>query len=48
MLAGPINFAPLPSETKQATPRSATTLEWLLASTPASHVFTQLPVIRSV
>nr|YP_010388665.1 cytochrome c oxidase subunit 1 [Leontynka pallida]UPQ43832.1 cytochrome c oxidase subunit 1 [Leontynka pallida] len=27
--------------------RTATTLEWLLPTTPANHVFTQLPVIRS-
>jgi len=26
--------------------RTATTLEWLLPSTPASHAFTQLPVVR--
>jgi heme/copper-type cytochrome/quinol oxidase subunit 1 len=29
-------------------PQTATTLEWLQLSTPASHVFSQLPVIRSV
>ena len=27
--------------------RTATTLEWLMPSTPASHVFTQLPVVRA-
>ena len=46
MLAGPVNF--LPERTKQNAPQSATTLEWLLISTPANHVFTQLPVIRSL
>ena len=28
-------------------PRTATTLEWLLPSTPASHAFSQLPVLRT-
>jgi cytochrome c oxidase subunit I len=28
-------------------PKTATTLEWLLPATPASHVFTQLPVLRT-
>jgi heme/copper-type cytochrome/quinol oxidase subunit 1 len=47
MLAGPINFVP-EHDTKAANyPRTATTLEWLQPCTPASHVFTQLPVIRS-
>jgi heme/copper-type cytochrome/quinol oxidase subunit 1 len=47
MLAGPINFVP---ERNASTnyPRTATTLEWLLAATPSSHVFSQLPIIRSV
>ena len=46
MLAGPINFVP---ERNASTdyPRTATTLEWLLAATPSSHVFSQLPMIRS-
>jgi heme/copper-type cytochrome/quinol oxidase subunit 1 len=45
MLAGPINFVP---ETKAATvPQAATTLEWLLPATPASHAFSQLPVLRT-
>lgn len=45
MLAGPIQFVP----ERQAlnAPQTATTLEWLLVSTPSSHVFSQLPVIRS-
>lgn len=47
MLAGPINFVPERSTTVDS-PRTATTLEWLLAATPSSHVFSQLPIIRSV
>jgi len=31
----------------RATPRAATTLEWLLPATPANHVFSQLPVLRA-
>ena len=27
--------------------RTATTLEWLLPSTPANHTFSQLPVLRT-
>ena len=27
--------------------RTATTLEWLLPSSPASHAFTQLPILRN-
>lgn len=46
MLAGPINFTP--ERTPENYPQTATTLEWLQLSTPASHVFTQLPVIRCV
>lgn len=46
MLAGPINF--VPERTPSNYPQTATTLEWLLLSTPSSHVFSQLPVIRSV
>jgi heme/copper-type cytochrome/quinol oxidase subunit 1 len=45
MLAGPINFAP--EHDLKSVPQAATTLEWLQPSTPASHVFTQLPVLRS-
>jgi heme/copper-type cytochrome/quinol oxidase subunit 1 len=45
MLAGPINFVP---ETKEVSrPTAATTLEWLLPATPASHAFSQLPVLRT-
>lgn len=45
MLAGPVNFVP---ETKAVTvPQAATTLEWLLPATPASHAFSQLPVLRT-
>ncbi len=45
MLAGPINFVP---ETRAAqVPQAATTLEWLLPATPASHAFAQLPVLRT-
>lgn len=28
-------------------PRTATTLEWLLPSTPANHSFSQVPVLRT-
>jgi heme/copper-type cytochrome/quinol oxidase subunit 1 len=31
----------------RATARTATTLEWLLPTTPANHVYRQLPVLRS-
>jgi heme/copper-type cytochrome/quinol oxidase subunit 1 len=45
LLAGPVNFVP---ETKAVThPQAATTLEWLLPATPASHCFSQLPVLRT-
>lgn len=47
MLAGPINFMPEINTKSNTYPRSATTLEWMVPSTPASHVFTQLPVIRN-
>nr|NP_046144.1 cytochrome c oxidase subunit I [Chlamydomonas moewusii]AAC39342.1 cytochrome c oxidase subunit I [Chlamydomonas moewusii]QRM91392.1 cytochrome c oxidase subunit I [Chlamydomonas moewusii] len=47
MLAGPINFMPEINTKSNTYPRSATTLEWMDHSTPASHVFMQLPVIRS-
>lgn len=40
-LALPFQYAP-----KGASARTATSLEWLLPSTPANHVFTQLPVVR--
>ena len=46
MLAGPVNFVPERNESTNY-PRTATTLEWLLAATPSSHVFSQLPIIRS-
>ncbi len=34
-------------EAVRTVPRTATTLEWVLPATPANHVFSQLPVIRS-
>ena len=46
LLAGPINFSP-ERDSSLNYPRTATTLEWILPTTPASHVFSQLPVIRS-
>jgi len=46
MLAGPVNYTPERNPSNY--PQTATTLEWLQLSTPASHVFSQLPVIRSV
>jgi hypothetical protein len=47
MLAGPINFVPERDTKGINYPQTATTLEWLQPATPASHVFSQLPVIRS-
>ena len=44
LLAGPINFVPQHHNMKAAS--TATTLEWLLPATPASHTFSQLPVLR--
>jgi heme/copper-type cytochrome/quinol oxidase subunit 1 len=44
LLAGPINF--VPETTERTAPTAATTLEWLLPATPASHAFTQLPICR--
>jgi heme/copper-type cytochrome/quinol oxidase subunit 1 len=31
----------------RTTPRTATTIEWLLPATPAHHVFSQVPVLRT-
>jgi len=45
LLAGPINLVPQDSDVKA--PSTATTLEWLLPATPASHTFSQLPVLRT-
>jgi heme/copper-type cytochrome/quinol oxidase subunit 1 len=47
MLAGPINFVPERDTNSANYPQTATTLEWLQPATPSSHVFSQLPVIRS-
>jgi cytochrome c oxidase subunit 1 len=44
LLAGPINFAP--DRSTEPKPQTSTTLEWLQPCTPASHVFSQLPVLR--
>ena len=45
MLAGPVNFVPDNKDVNH--PQAATTLEWLLPATPASHAFSQLPVLRT-
>jgi heme/copper-type cytochrome/quinol oxidase subunit 1 len=45
LLAGPLNLVPVSSTLK--VPSTATTLEWLLPATPASHTFSQLPILRS-
>jgi heme/copper-type cytochrome/quinol oxidase subunit 1 len=45
LLAGPLTFVPTTSNAQR--PQAATTLEWLLPATPASHAFTQLPVLRT-
>jgi heme/copper-type cytochrome/quinol oxidase subunit 1 len=34
-------------EATRVAPRTATNLEWLLAATPANHVFSQVPVLRT-
>nr|ANQ46437.1 cytochrome c oxidase subunit 1 [Tetrabaena socialis] len=34
-------------EATRTVPRTATTLEWVLPATPANHVFSQVPVLRS-
>jgi cytochrome c oxidase subunit 1 len=47
LLAGPVTFTGPAWSTNPQETRSATTLEWLLPSTPASHAFSQLPVLRS-
>jgi cytochrome c oxidase subunit 1 len=41
LLASPLSFCGITGKA-----RMATTLEWLLPSTPASHAFRQLPVLR--
>lgn len=34
-------------EATRTVPRTATTLEWVLPATPANHVFSQVPVLRT-
>lgn len=45
MLAGPVTF--VPEDSKVQAPVYATTLEWLLPYAPATHTFSQLPIIRT-
>lgn len=43
LLAAPINTVP----SNTIAPTTASTLEWLLPATPATHTFSQLPVLRA-
>jgi heme/copper-type cytochrome/quinol oxidase subunit 1 len=39
-------FGTVFTDVTRAQARTAATLEWLLPSTPANHVYSQLPVLR--
>jgi heme/copper-type cytochrome/quinol oxidase subunit 1 len=39
-------FSTVFTEVNRAQSRTALTLEWLLPSTPANHVYSQVPVLR--
>ena len=39
-------FGTVFSDVTRVQARTAATLEWLLPSTPANHVFSQIPVLR--
>jgi heme/copper-type cytochrome/quinol oxidase subunit 1 len=44
LLAAPVTLL---ANNQNTQPTSATTLEWMLPATPASHAFSQLPYLRS-
>ena len=43
LLAAPFNTVP----SKTVVPTTASSLEWLLPATPATHTFSQLPILRT-
>jgi heme/copper-type cytochrome/quinol oxidase subunit 1 len=44
LLAAPVSF--VPKDSRDVSPSSAATLEWMLPATPGNHSFSQLPVLR--